>query len=751
MFVLKLNCVCDGHKFDFLFVFFGGEFIMENKIIKGDKNNNDDFFKINYEDEEMAKKYQNLYDYLVNDEYGIKHDYDKLKGGDPAKNDLFVCSIFAVNFWRKKEKGKQEDSKEKNVININKIDNDDKTNEKANEIKRMVETLNYDIKPYDGKSNPKLIDYDWDFQKQIDIVSSIEKILGAFMNVDPKLFDIKKFDGFMSMSKENYAEFYNVIWAAKKFSALNIIQKYEKFLRNNEVLDKEIKAGRTTRNLFKMNLALNNSDLEKVKARIEQISKLYYYISSLDCALTENNFNSIKGKIPGGKGIIGLLECGKEELESKYLDFKQKYIVSQNKTQNIDMNKVQLNLSLRNLYCASHMMKEKDISKSISDLKNPPEGEIKNNLKEKILWDDECKCTIEKREDFFEIKTKINEMREKYKEHMEFVCGNSRLANLEQAKSDVVKRFTGLNADLESEEEIQKELKKKYKNISVAMYTVNVLHQKYKIQDDTKIDESIAIMHALEIDKNSLLVDKNKAVDTIEKIFFAFMNVDINKFDIKKFDGFVNMASETYMEFIEIVTAAADAYKFIEKYQEFLNENENIDKEIEKLRKTNVPEEKVGQGEIKAYEASKIKLALSKSDFEKVKKRIDKLSSFAEYFYALHKMFDDRIINDYYNYLEKTALENATKYLNWDANKKNEKLNTFLKDLLDKDLDALKSIHRNDFQKNALLLNFSYYLMCVKKNIPNMLFNPEKSQTTKKIVEKLEKKIEASGNINAKE
>ena len=156
-----------------------------------DKKNdiNNDFWQLNYEDEEMAKKYQKLYQYLVEDEYGIKHDLDKLKKNYDKNTRLLTCSIFAVNFWRKKEKNK---------ININGIDDnnndndkikiDDQEDEKANEIKHMMKMLNYDIKSYDAKT--KLDERACDIQKQIDMVNSIEKIFGAFMSIDPKLFDI---------------------------------------------------------------------------------------------------------------------------------------------------------------------------------------------------------------------------------------------------------------------------------------------------------------------------------------------------------------------------------------------------------------------------------------------------------------------------------------------------------------------------------------------------------------------------------
>lgn len=81
---------------------------MENKIIENNKNGDNDFFAINSKDEEIAKKYQELYDYLIKGEYGIRRDLDKLKKDYPKSNDLLVCSIFAVNFWRKKEKDKND-------------------------------------------------------------------------------------------------------------------------------------------------------------------------------------------------------------------------------------------------------------------------------------------------------------------------------------------------------------------------------------------------------------------------------------------------------------------------------------------------------------------------------------------------------------------------------------------------------------------------------------------------------------------
>ena len=141
---------------------------------------------------------------------------------------------------------------------------------------------------------------------------------------------------------------------------------------------------------------------------------------------------------------------------------------------------------------------------------------------------------------------------------------------------------------------------------------------------------------------------------------------------------------------------------------------------------------------------------MSKSDFENVKKRINQLSSFAEYFYALQNMFDDAKINDYYNRLVENGKDDAKKYLNSDDTQKNNQLNSYLANLWNQSLDGLISTYHSNLSDNALLKNFSYGLACVKKNIPNMLFNPEKSQTTKEIVGKLEQKINAPENINAK-
>ena len=539
---------------------------MENKIIENNKNGDNDFFEITCNEEEMAKKYQKFYDYLVTDENGIRHDLDKLKKNYDKNTRLLTCSIFAVNFWHKKQKE-------------NKIDNN-KTDEKANEIKHMMKMLNYDIKFYNPKT--ELNEYDCNIQKQIDMVNSIEKIFGAFMSIDLKLFKIKKFDDFMSMSNEDHAEFYNVIWAAGCFSALNLIDQYRIFLNNNKVLDEETAQNGTDRNLWKINLALNESDLKKIETKMKDISKLQNYNLVLDNCFKRKFYEASVASLSLLKveSLQDLLKLSADQLNEyvrKYRNQNEKSIIK----------------------ICSWVAKMKDgtdnISNIIGNLKKHPEQEIKNNLEEKILWNN--KCTSEKREDFFKINSTFDKMREKYKCHMEYVFKNGELAKLNQAKSDVVNRFTNVCPDLKlpETEKIKKELEKKYKDISVVMYTVNFFNQKDnkdnkdKIDEKSKIDESVDIMNALEIDESATFGDSTKAAYNIEKIFFAFMNVDISKFNIEKFDSFMNMESETYMKFIEIVTAAAHAYKFIEKYQEFLDKNEKIDRDIEELRELKLP------------------------------------------------------------------------------------------------------------------------------------------------------------------
>ncbi len=747
---------------------------MENKIIEGDKHNNNDFFETNYEDEKMADKYAELYKYLVEDEYGIRHDLDKLKQyySTDKDKDLLVYSIFAVNFWLKKEKNKNKNKiditginvieekeeeendfcllnddnksnkKGKKVININAIEEEKegKGEEKENEIKCMLEATKYNVKSY----NVKNTSYDHDIQQEIDAVNSIEKIFWAFMSVNPELFDIKKFDDFMNMSNEDYAEFYNAIWAALFVSQLKLIGKYKVFLGNNKTLDIITEKDKTHRNLFKIDLILNENDLEKIEARIQEISKLQSYICALDNFFKPESYSVNEAFYTGSKitSIKEVLKLSSDQLAKK---------------QNDDNRGVPLIDGCLQV----KRMKDSDISKIINNLKNPPEQEIKNKLEEKILWDNEC--TIEKREDFFKITATTDEMRKKYSEHMEFVKKNSIFADLETPINNVVKRFSDVNPGLQLKDKknkenkleitIEGELRQRYKDVHVATFAVNHFHKDIqKISDDDKIDESIAVMHTLEIDKDAPIIDLNKAACTIEKVFLAFMDVDIKNFGIKRFDAFVKMKSETYMEIIEIVTASTHAYKFIEKYQEFLDANEEIDEEIEKLRKIKPPcafyqTEKDLENAINDYKKSKINLALGKSDFEKVKKRIDKFSSFAEYFYALKNMFDNNMSNSYACYLLKKDENQFNAYSNVTDKEKNEELDSFLKSLLTKKNDELKSIF---FDRNKLLSGLSYYLMCVKKNMPNVLFNSEKLQMEQKIVNELREKINVEKKINNK-
>lgn len=67
---------------------------MENKTIENNKNGDNDFFEITCNEEEMANKYQEFYDYLVKDENGIRRNLDKLEKNYSNKDiNLLKCSL----------------------------------------------------------------------------------------------------------------------------------------------------------------------------------------------------------------------------------------------------------------------------------------------------------------------------------------------------------------------------------------------------------------------------------------------------------------------------------------------------------------------------------------------------------------------------------------------------------------------------------------------------------------------------------
>ena len=96
---------------------------------------------------------------------------------------------------------------------------DDIDEEKAKQIESMIGALNTDLSKYTTSNMGSKI------KAQIDVVNSIEKILGAFISINPKLFDIKKFDDVLNLTPEKYTEFYSVIWAASQGAVQSIINK----------------------------------------------------------------------------------------------------------------------------------------------------------------------------------------------------------------------------------------------------------------------------------------------------------------------------------------------------------------------------------------------------------------------------------------------------------------------------------------------------------------------------------------------
>ena len=690
------------------------------------KNNiNNDFWQLNHTDEEMAKKCQEL-DKLNKSLIKIKQD---VKDFQNLGNDgQHIICIFALNFWNKNKNIEDKNIEDKNI------------EEKEKQIKYMITALNRDPFKYKTKTKEE---WGHKIKAQIDVVNSIEKILGAFISIDPKLFEIEKFDDVLNLTSEQYTEFYSVILAASQQAVKSIIDNYRKFLKNNK----------TAGSVSKMNLALSEDDLEQVEARIEKISKLGNYISLLDSMFSNNNFQELQESMKAeGQTLKDILQYGIDQCKQEKVKHEE-------------------NKTMKTLY--KYLISIKDNIDSVTDsfknLQNFPEENIKNNLTEKILWNDKLDSNIynhsggigqqfsETYKQFFEIQAGIDGVQKGFDKYYIFFNKESVFLKPDKLSGMIMEAFKNVISNLDcNNKETQEAFNNKYSkdNIRAAMFAVNTLHKNdNKVDTIEKTKESIDIIEALEVSKESMPKDLNNAANNIEKILLAFAQLDINEFNIKKFDDLLNLITNqpeasNLVKLQEAAIASQSAYKFIEKYQEFLDYNAGYDKKIKEIidefnkqsdndRSQN---KKVVNGEIQACKDSKINLALDRESFGKIKKIIDKISGFMQCIDIVYSIFRSDCFPGCQKEWNKIKVE-YPRYANSD-------FRDFLNELLSSVSDDFDLYHDTMLRDNPKLQCVYAYIMFAKKNMFNMSLDLKKFKIDEKTIQALEKKVRDSEDKN---